>query len=181
MTIVADSLGRREFLLGGTAVLVLGMITLVVGLSYDSVIAALVGLYVAVAGYEVGFGSMLWILLSEIFPQFVRSAANSIAIATLFACSTVLTFTLPYFEDATGLLPIFGLFTAVSGAALIILYFFAPDTRGVELEEAYKQVDLNCKSTMLICGCHLDEAKGGSGYEGSTSETTDLLAEGREN
>lgn len=160
MVVVADSMGRREFLGYGTAVMVFGMLLLTIGYSQGQLTAALAGLYVSVAGYEAGIGSFMWVMLSEIFPRFTRGAANSIAVSTLFLCSTLLTFLLPYFMAGSGLLAIFVLFTAVSVLAVVALYLYVPETRGVELEEAYKLVDGRCRA--FCCGGddYVDELEG---------------------
>lgn len=136
--------------------MVVGLIFLCYGISIEDPIPSLLGIYTAVIGYEVSFGTMLWILLAEIFPQFVRSAANSIAVATLFALSTVITFTLPYFEESAGLLGVFIFFTVFSGIAVVALSFFAPETRGADLEVAYRKVDITCNATATIFGCPFD-------------------------
>lgn len=157
MIFFADSLGRRVYLLGGSVAMLIGMVILCYGFGTSQEIPSLVGIYLAVAGFEFSFGTMLWILLSEIFPQFVRSAANSISVATLFTWSAILTFALPYVEDAAGLLDIFIFFTCSSAVSVIILYFFAPETRGTNIEQAYKLVDESYKRTIAQCGCHAEE------------------------
>ena len=157
MVVCADMFGRREFLCYGTAVMVAGMVTLTVAFSYRRYEIALSGLFIAVAGYEFGLGSFMWVLLSEIFPRFTRSASNSIAVSVLFLSSTILTFTLPYFLESTGLLPILILFTIFGAAAVVALFLFAPETAGVELEEAYKGVDVRCRQSGLGLCCGTDD------------------------
>jgi len=157
MIFFADSLGRRFYLIGGSFTMLIGMILLCYGYGTSQEIPSLVGIYLAVAGFEFSFGTMLWILLSEIFPQFVRSAANSISVATLFTWSAILTFTLPYVENAAGLLDIFIFFTCSSALSVIILYFFAPETRGTNIEHAYKLVDESYKKTVAKCGCRVED------------------------
>lgn len=157
MVFFADSLGRREFLCWGTSIMVAGMIILTAAYNYKRMEIALSGLFIAVAGYEAGLGSFMWVLLSEIFPRFTRSASNSIAVSVLFLVSTILTFSLPYFLEFAGLLPIFILFTVIGGAAILALYLYAPETSGVELEEAYKGVEIRCRQAGLGLCCGNDE------------------------
>ena len=76
MVFVADLRGRRRFLITGTCVMLLGLIALCVGLAYDYYMIALVGIYVSVAANEASLATLLWVVLSEIFPEFVRSAGN---------------------------------------------------------------------------------------------------------
>jgi Sugar (and other) transporter len=89
---------------------------------------------------------------TEIFPGFVRSAASSIAIATMFAFLTLFTFVLPVFDESSGYLAVFILFTVLSTCSVFVLYLFAPETRGVDLEESYKLVGVACNESWGIVG-----------------------------
>lgn len=157
MLFIADSFGRREFLIGGLSVMIAGMFVLCFGIGYGESIAAILGIYVAVVGYEVSLGTMLWILLSEIFPRFVRSAANSIAVSMLFAMSMAVTFALPFLEDDLGYLYLFVLFGSMSVFAVIVVFLFVPDTRGVDLEVAYKLVKSTCNASLGPVGLGIEE------------------------
>jgi len=153
MIFTADLIGRRTWLLAGGSVLVVAMIVLDWGLSVSRELPSLVGIYLAVASFEFSYGTMLWILLGEIFPQFVRSAAISISVATLFACFTILTFAFPYLYDSYGLLNIFIFFTCSSAAAVAIVYFFAPETVNTNIEYNYKRVSEKYSAAAVMCGC----------------------------
>ena len=151
MFFIADSLGRRIYLLVGGGIMLFGLFLVCISLGRDSGVA-LFGIYASVVGYEVSFGIMLWILISEIFPNFVRSSAISISIAVMFLLSTIVTYSLPYLEDSIGLIGIFSVFTAVSVISLIILYLFVPETRGVDIEICYKLVSQKyIESLKLVC------------------------------
>ena len=157
MLFIADSFGRREFLVGGLSIMNAGLITLICGIRYDSTYAAVTGIYVAMMGYEVSLGTMLWILLNEIFPRFVRSAANSIAVSSLFLWSVVVTFSLPLLYDSVGLMYVFVIFTCASGISLFLVFLFVPDTRGVDIEVAYKLVKTQCDESLSPIGLGSEE------------------------
>jgi MFS family permease len=161
MVFIADWLTRRKFLIGGTAVMVGGLITLCLGLGYGNNTMALVGIYVSVAASEVGLSSLLWVVLNEIFPQFVRSAAISIAVAVFFAWSAVVVFVLPFIADSIGLVYVFVIYAVASAIAVVIMYLFVPETRGIELELAYKQVSKRIAKKCGCCGCKDDEEDAG--------------------
>ena len=154
---IADSLGRRVYLIAGGSIMLLGLFLVCVSLGSDSGVA-LFGIYASVVGYEVSFGIMLWILISEIFPSFVRSSANSISIAVMFLLSTIVTYSLPYLEDSIGLIGIFSVFTAVSAISLLIFYLFVPETRGVDIEVCYKLVSQKYVETLkAVCDVDIIE------------------------
>jgi MFS family permease len=158
MLFVGDSLGRRTFLCGGLTVVIGGMFMLVVGLAADSYTAAVIGIYTSVVGYEMSLGSLLWILLSELFPEIVRPAANSISVCVLFLWSTIITFYLPQMKKDIGLGGTFAVFLSASAVALQIIYLYVPETRGFDIEESYKQVKVNCDQVNRYFGCPTNPA-----------------------
>lgn len=64
-----------------------------------------------------------------------------------------MTFTLPHLEAATGMIGIFIFFTCISTLSVVLLYLFVPETKGLDLEKAYLQVNVSCMSTFSRCGC----------------------------
>ena len=161
MVFVADLQGRRQFLIGGTFVMLIGLIGLCVGLAYDYYTLALVGIYVSVAANEASLATLLWVVLSEIFPQFVRSAAISIAVSTFFAWSSIVVFILPYMSNSVGLVGVFLTYTIAAAVSVVLLYFFVPETRGVDLEVAYRLVSVRIDKSLKCC------------YSGSLTEISD--------
>jgi Sugar (and other) transporter len=91
------------------------------------------------------------VVLCEIFPQFVRSAAMSIAIATLFAWSSIVVFILPYMAANVGLLAVFITYTVTAGLSVVLMYFLVPETRGIDLEISYKLVNIRIDKTTKCC------------------------------
>ena len=48
-----------------------------------------------VSGYQIGFGPIAWLMISEVFPLRTRGTALSLAVAVNFGCNLLVTFTLP--------------------------------------------------------------------------------------
>ena len=151
MVFVADSWGRRKFLIMGSSLMTLGLTMLCIGLSYQEYTLALIGIYLSVAANEVSLATLLWVVLCEIFPQFVRSAAISIAIATLFTWSSIVVFIMPYISDSMGLFAVFLTYAITAAISVILLYLYVPETRGVDLEVSYKLVNVRLGKTSSCC------------------------------
>lgn len=151
MIFVADSFGRRKFLIIGSSIMTLGLIMLCFGLSYQQYALALVGIYISVAANEISLATLLWVVLCEIFPQFVRSAAISIAIATFFAWSSIVVFIMPYISANMGLITVFITYTITAAISVLLLSLYVPETRGVDLEISYKLVNGRLEKTSLCC------------------------------
>ena len=103
-------------------------------------------------GNEIGMGSFFWIFVNELFPSYVRSAGNSLVVAALCLTNGILTFVLPSMFEAMGLGGVFILFLFLAASAGVNFYFFAPNTEGVEIDEAYKKVAISCNASFRSCG-----------------------------
>lgn len=103
------------------------------------VVAALI-LYVC--GYQVGFGPIAWLIISEVFPLRSRTKALSLAVIANFACNLAMTFALEPLQAAfNNMLPghgqavLFFLYAVLCVASLGFVYSCVPETRGKTLEQ----------------------------------------------
>merc|ERR1712226_595733 len=63
-------------------------------------LATVGGLMMYVSGYQVGFGPIAWLLISEIFPLRARGAALSLAAMVNFGSNIAMTLTEQVLQDA---------------------------------------------------------------------------------
>ena len=101
-----------------------------------------IALVVYVCGYQVGFGPISWLIISEVFPIRSRTRALSLAVFTNFAFNLVMTFALePMQSGFNNLVPgggqavLFGLYAALCVFSLFFVNFCVPETKGKTLEE----------------------------------------------
>ena len=89
MTIISSELvedekfGRRSLLLIGNAIVTASLVALAAVYNFagpegPNQIAVISCILAFVSGYQIGFGPMTWLILSEVFPLRIRSAAVSI-------------------------------------------------------------------------------------------------------
>lgn len=147
MTIISAGLvenpkfGRRSLLLyGNTGVTVsLGALSLLYSLPLLppdlNQIAIIISILFFVGSYQIGFGPISWLILSEIFPLRIRSTAVSIGTLVNFG-SNLLVATLFELERVSlGEGVLFGQFTIIALFATIFTYKYVFETRGLSLEE----------------------------------------------
>ena len=67
----------------------------------------LISLFIYIGGYQVGFGPISWLMISEIFPLEVRGKAVSLAVVTNFFWNTIMTFFFPVELDFIGMWSLF--------------------------------------------------------------------------
>lgn len=135
--LLIDKLGRRPLLLLGTGGIAISMGVLAWGFSGHELDATLVllGVLGFVASFAVSLGPIMWVLLSEIFPNRVRGVAISfvglINSAVSFGVQFIFPWELEYLGNSRTWL-IYGVF-AVLG--LLFMARLLPETRGRSLEE----------------------------------------------
>jgi major inositol transporter-like SP family MFS transporter len=80
-------------------------------------------------------GTLVWLLLSEIFPMTIRGFAMGIAVFVLWTVNAAISFVFPPLVQALGATLTFGLFALVNVGSIVFVKIFAPETRGRTLEE----------------------------------------------
>jgi major inositol transporter-like SP family MFS transporter len=80
-------------------------------------------------------GTLVWLLLSEIFPMTIRGFAMGIAVFVLWTVNAAISFAFPPLVAALGATLTFGLFALVNVGSIMFVKKFAPETRGRTLEE----------------------------------------------
>ncbi|XP_022863739.1 hexose carrier protein HEX6-like [Olea europaea var. sylvestris] len=146
-SLVVDKLGRRAlFHLGGiqmfiTEILIGGIMAAKLGdhgeLSKGYGILVLILICVYVAGFCLSWGPLGWVVPSEIFPLEIRSAAQSINVATslLFTFVIAQGFLAMLCEMKSGIFFFFGGWVALMTG---FVYFFLPETKNIPIEKMEK-------------------------------------------
>src|SRR4051812_21248355 len=136
---IVDRLGRRPTLLGGIGAMIASTLLLVAvfaagGLSGTTGWLGFIGIFVFTAGFNFGFGSLVWVYASESFPARLRTTgASAMLTADLVANLLISRFFLSVF-DSLGGTGTFGLFLGLAVVSFVFIAAFAPETKGRPLE-----------------------------------------------
>ena len=133
---VIDRFGRRFLLI--TGITALAAIYIALGLLYRlhfTGIPMLVLVLAAIAAYSMSLAPVTWVVISEIFPNRIRSGAVSIAVTSLWIACFVLTYTFPLLNVALSTAGVFFTYAAICLAGLLFLYLRLPETQNLTLEE----------------------------------------------
>ncbi|KAI4352122.1 hypothetical protein L6164_006403 [Bauhinia variegata] len=135
--ILVDTLGRRPLLLGGVSGMVISLFLL--GSYYlfleDTLVVAIVGLLLYVGCYQISFGPIGWLMMSEVFPLRLRGRGLSIAILVNFGANALVAFAFSPLKAWLGAGILFYIFFIIGVASLVFIYFVIPETKGLTLEE----------------------------------------------
>ncbi len=97
-------------------------------------------LFVFIAAHAIGQGAVIWVFISEIFPNKVRSWGNSLGSSTHWVFAAVIAGNFPWFAGKFGQAPIFAFFAFMMVLQLIFVWRLMPETKGASLEDIEKQM-----------------------------------------
>lgn len=137
-----DKLGRKQLMKIGSIgyIISLGMVGWCFFTGASSVLL-LTFILIFIASHAIGQGAVIWVFISEIFPNKVRAFGQSWGTGTHWVFAAIITLITPIFLDADkGIFkdnpwPIFIFFAGMMVLQLLFVVFMMPETKGVSLEE----------------------------------------------
>lgn len=138
-----DKFGRKPLIYIGSIGMIIGFLLLGVTLQQQSIgFLSLLGVLIFIGAFAMSMGPVVWVLLSEMFPNKLRSVAMSVAVAAQWAANYFVTQTFPMVTESemnnntfwNGSLPYF-IFIAFIIFIMLFTYKYIPETKGKSLEE----------------------------------------------
>lgn len=131
-----DKLGRKPLMLIGS----LGLSIFYIVLAYllqNHLSAKLVSVFVllAISTYALSLAPITWVLIAEIFPNKIRSAASTVAIVSLWGAYFILVFTFPILAKVLGTYGPFYMYAAICFLGFLFVLKKVKETKGQTLEE----------------------------------------------
>ncbi len=118
---IVDRGGRRPLLLFGSAAL--AIIYFALGFCYCSGVKGLPMLLLvlaAIACYAMSLAPVMWVVISEIFPNRIRGAAMAVAVSSLWIACFLLTYTFPMLNAKLGSAGTFWLYAGICVAGISV-------------------------------------------------------------
>lgn len=94
--------------------------------------------FMFIAAHAIGQGSVIWVFLSEIFPNSVRAAGTSFGCLTHWVFAALISQTFTFFVNRIGGSYIFGFFAVMMVLQLLFVWKMMPETKGIALEDMDK-------------------------------------------
>ena len=140
---VIDRFGRRRLMITGSLglILCLGLVARAFyarDFSSGIVLFSLIG-YIAFFAFSQG--AVIWVFISEIFPNRVRARGQALGSFTHWFMAAVVSWTFPVIADYSGG-HAFALFGIMMVLQLLFVLFMMPETKGVSLEEIQKKLGI---------------------------------------
>ncbi|KAL0284185.1 UNVERIFIED_CONTAM: D-xylose-proton symporter-like 3, chloroplastic [Sesamum angustifolium] len=137
-----DDLGRRPLLIGGVAGLAFSLLLLSAYYKFlgGFPFVAVAALLLYVGCYQISFGPISWLMVSEIFPLRTRGKGISLAVLTNFGSNAIVTFAFSPLKELLGAENLFLLFGAIAVLSLVFAVTSVPETKGLSLEEIESKI-----------------------------------------
>jgi sugar porter (SP) family MFS transporter len=140
---VIDKVGRKKLLLigaVGTAACLAGVAAIFsMNRHQDLLVWLLVGF---IASFAFSQGSVIWVYLSEVFPNRVRAKGQSLGSLSHWLMNAAISFAFPTLAAWSKSIP-FMFFSAMMVLQFVVVLFVYPETKGVTLEEMQKRLKVN--------------------------------------
>ena len=136
-----DHWGRRTLMLIGSAGL--AVIYLLMGCCYFAGMSGwimLILVMMAIACYAMSLAPIVWVVLSEIFPQQIRGTAMAISTLFLWIASFILTYSFPLLNESLQAAGTFWLYGGICLTGFFFIRARLPETKGKSLEDIEKEI-----------------------------------------
>ena len=130
-----DRLGRRSLLIIGSIGCIAAHFATAAAFVFDFGLLAALCIFPFIVFFAMGQGVVIWVFISEIFPQRFRAQGQSFGSLTHWTFCAALTFVFPAMAAAWAPAAIFAFFGTCLVAHLLWAIFICPETKGKTLEE----------------------------------------------
>jgi len=137
-----DLFGRRKLMLAGS----MGYIASLSAVAYAFHTGSgggflLASLLVFVAAHALGQGAIIWVFISEIFPNRVRARGQALGSLTHWVMSAAISWSFPVIAGVSAS-SAFAFYAACMIGQLLWVLFVMPETRGISLEQIQRRLGI---------------------------------------
>ncbi len=130
-----DRFGRRTLMGVGSVGLIATLALVSYSFGSDAPGRVSVLLFVYIAFFALSQGAVIWVFISEIFPNQVRAGGQALGSFTHWLLAALIANAFPSVANRLGASVIFAFFSAMMVLQLLFVWRVMPETKGVSLEE----------------------------------------------
>ena len=137
-----DRFGRKPLMIIGSIGMAISMFTLGMAFYTHSMgLVALLAMLCYVASFAMSWGPICWVLLSEIFPNAIRSQAMALAVAAQWIANYLVSWTFPMMDKSSYLIEHFNhgfaywIYALMAILSALFMWRCVPETKGKSLEQ----------------------------------------------
>lgn len=134
--LVIDRFGRRAMIIGGSALMIAmhALVAWQLARPQPNAAIAVAGILGFIAFFAVSSGAVIWVYISEVFPNVVRAKGQALGCFTHWFMCTVISWAFPAVAERAGTWA-FAFFAFMMALQLVWAVFFMPETKGGTIED----------------------------------------------
>ena len=135
-----DNLGRRVLMIIGSVGYIISLTSVSIAFLQDwKGLSVPVFLFMFIASHAIGQGAVIWVFISEIFPDILRAKGQSFGCSIHWVLAALITLFMPVALSAfSNPGYVFAFFSAMMILQLFFVIYVMPETKGVSLEKLSK-------------------------------------------
>ena len=134
-----DKLGRRQLMYIGSFgyIISLSLVSCAFFFQWGGLLIPIF-LFLFIAAHAIGQGAIIWVFISEIFPNHLRNAGQSFGTSVHWVLAAIIPSFVPLLFGSIGAGVVFLIFALFMVLQLVFVHYMMPETRGVSLEKLSK-------------------------------------------
>lgn len=136
-----DRSGRKQLMYIGSIgyIVSLSLVSLVFFLDWEGGFMP-VFLFLFIAAHAIGQGTVIWVFISEIFPNHLRGSGQSFGSSVHWVLAAIVPSLVPVLFSTIGAGTVFMIFAIMMVFQLLFVIFMMPETKGISLEKLSKKL-----------------------------------------
>lgn len=130
-----DKLGRKQLLYYGSLGYIISLTLVACAFFLDwGGLSVPIFLFLFIAAHAVGQGTVIWVFISEIFPNHLRGSGQSFGSSVHWVLAAIIPSLIPVLFSSIGAGAVFAFFAFMMFIQLLFVVFMMPETKGKSLE-----------------------------------------------
>ena len=131
-----DKLGRKILMYIGSVgyIISLGLVSASFYYSWGG-LSVPIFLFLFIASHAIGQGAVIWVFISEIFPNHIRNSGQAFGSSVHWVLAAIIPSLVPMLFSEIGAAVVFLIFAIMMVFQLLFVIFLMPETKGISLEE----------------------------------------------
>ena len=146
-----DKIGRKKLMLIGSFGYIFSLLMMALNIKDNFTgINPSIFIFSFIASHAIGQGTVIWVFISEIFPNRLRSDGQAFGSSVHWVLAAIIPALIPYFFNSIGSEIVFLGFAIMMVFQLLFVIFIMPETKGISIETLFKKILLNNKQSKSI-------------------------------
>ncbi|GHA40306.1 MFS transporter [Salinimicrobium marinum] len=142
--VLIDKLGRKLLMYIGSIgyIISLSLVAASFFLNWGG-LSVPIFLFLFIAAHAIGQGAVIWVFISEIFPNHLRASGQAFGSSTHWLLAAIIPSLIPFLFSTIGPAYVFAFFAFMMVLQLLFVIFMMPETKGKSLEELSEELSIN--------------------------------------